>query len=99
MKRFLLSVAAAAAAVVVLSTPEASARFYDRGLQGPTLVEEAACRVRRVRVVRPNGRVIRKVVRRCGPGIGRSVERCRVVRKRIVRPNGRVVVRSVRRCL
>jgi hypothetical protein len=62
----------------------------------PGLVEPAQCRTVRERIVRPNGRVVYRTVRRCSP---RSrVESCRVVRERVVRPNGTVVFRTVRRC-
>jgi len=84
---------AAAIAAFAFSATEANARFYTPKLEAPSLVEEAACRVRRVRTVRPNGRVVVRTVRTCSP-----VERCRVVRERIHRPNGNIVIRTVRRC-
>ena len=98
MRRFILAFAAATAAMFALPVSDANARFPAQAVEAPTLLEEAACTTRRVRTVRPNGRVVRKTVRRCGPGIQRGVERCRVVRERVVRPNGRAVTRVVRRC-
>lgn len=97
MKALLLA-AALAAGLAGLSANEASARFSPQSVDAPTLVEEAQCVTRRIRTVRPNGRVIFRTVRRCGPGFGRRFERCRTVRERIVRPNGRVIVRNIRRC-
>jgi hypothetical protein len=82
-----------------LAAPEAQARFNGAQVQAPSLVEDAACVTRRVRTVRPNGRVVYRTIRDCGvrPGWGRPGP-CRMVRERIVRPNGRVVIREVRRC-
>jgi len=81
------------------TAPEAQARFNAAQLQAPSLVEEAACVTRRIRTVRPNGRVVYRTVRRCGvPAWDRRMDRCRIVQERIYRPNGSVVVRSVRRC-
>lgn len=97
MRAFLISAAAAATLTLGFSTTEAEARFFDPGINAPGLVESAACTVRRVRTVRPNGRVVVRTVRNCGPGM-RPRDRCRVVRERIKRPNGNVVVRTVRRC-
>jgi hypothetical protein len=98
MRRFLIVATAAAAAFTGFAATEANAVPMSQGIEAPAVIEQAACAVRRERIVRPNGRVVHRTVRRCGPGIGRSRERCRVVRERITRPNGRVVVRTVRRC-
>jgi hypothetical protein len=75
--------------------------FRDPGLRAPALTEQVVCRIVRERVVRPNGRVIHRVRRICGPPFGHRrhrVHHCRIVRERIVRPSGIVVFRSVRRC-
>jgi hypothetical protein len=98
MRQVLISAAVAAAAFVGLATTEASARFSPQGIATPTLVEQAACTVRRVRTVRPNGRVVYRTVRRCRPDRSPRVDRCRLKRERVVRPNGSVVYRTVRRC-
>jgi hypothetical protein len=85
----------------VLPTSNASAaRFYDPAIQAPSLVEDVACRTVRERVVRPNGRVIYRTKRTCGPGWRGPLAggQCRFIRERVVRPNGSVVYRSVRRC-
>ncbi|NIX78313.1 hypothetical protein [Microvirga terricola] len=74
---------------------EAQARFNALPGQAPSLVEDAACVVRRVRTVLPNGRVVYQNVRQCGV---RPMPRCRLVRQRVVTPSGRVVFRGVRRC-
>lgn len=78
-----------------LAASEAQARFNALPGQAPSLVEEAACVVRRVRTVLPNGRVVFRDVRQCGV---RPMPRCRMVRQRVVTPSGRVVFRDVRRC-
>jgi hypothetical protein len=96
MLRSLVCVITAVTALVGLGTLSVTAApFSPTPLDAPALVERAACTVKRVRTVRPNGRVIYRSVRRCGPRIG---PRCRVERQRIVRPNGRVIHKSVRRC-
>lgn len=97
MRQFLISAAVSAAAFLGFAATEASARFSPQRIEAPALVEQAACTVRRVRTVRPNGRVVHRTVRRCTPE-RRRVERCRTVRERVVQPNGRVVYRTVRRC-
>ena len=94
MKGFVMG-ARAAAALAGLSTQEAGARFLPQQIETPSLVEDAQCVVRRIRTVRPNGRVIYRTVRRCGPRFG---PRCRTIRERVVRPNGRVIHRTIRRC-
>ena len=98
MRQFLIGTITAAAAFAGFAASEASAHFLPQTIEAPALVEQAACAVRRERVVRPNGRVVHRTVRRCGPRVERSRERCRVVRERIKRPNGHVVIRTVRRC-
>jgi hypothetical protein len=81
------------------AAPEAQARFSPQKIETPSLVDNVACVTRRVRTVRPSGRVVYRTVRRCGvPAWQARRERCRVVRERVYRPNGSVVVRSVRRC-
>jgi hypothetical protein len=55
----------AASAIGAFFAPAAQARFYMPQLTAPTLVEEAACAMRRVRTVQPNGRVVYRNVRRC----------------------------------
>jgi len=94
MRRLPLA-AVALAAFGLASVPEAQARFLTPQLAAAALVEPAACTVRRIRTVRPNGRVVYRTVRRCTVD---PVERCRVTRERVYRPNGDVVIRSVRRC-
>jgi hypothetical protein len=100
MRQFVLGALAAAAAGLGLAATEAQARFSPAPVDAPALVEEAACRTVRERIRRPNGRVVVRTVRRCGPGIRGPAwgPRRRVVKERTVRPNGRVVVRTVRRC-
>ena len=98
----LLTTALAGGLLALASAPAGAARFHDPALQAsPALVEQAACTMRRERVERPNGRVVFRTVRRCGPGIGpgpRFGDRCRMVRARVERPNGTVVFRTTRRC-
>jgi hypothetical protein len=78
---------------------EAHARFSPERIQAPSLVDDVACVTRRIRTVRPNGRVVYRTVRRCGvPAWQRRVDRCRTIRERVVRPNGNVVYRTIRRC-
>ena len=96
-----VSVLAAAAAMfgaTLLSGPEAQALPAHPGLSVPAMTETVACRTVRTRVVRPNGTVTYKRVRRCRPSFGRYHPRCKHVRTRVVRPNGAVVYRNVRRC-
>jgi hypothetical protein len=95
MRAIILPAFAAALGFGFLAAPEAQARFNAAQLEAPSLVEDVACVTRRVRTVRPNGRVIYQTVRTCGV---RPMERCRVVRERVYRPNGSVIVRNVRRC-
>lgn len=94
----LIGAALAAGALLAVAVPNAAhARFLDPTLtQTPSLVEDVACRMVRERVVRPNGTVVFRNVRRCTPGWSRP--RCRMVRERVVRPNGSVVFRTVQRC-
>jgi hypothetical protein len=78
---------------------EAHARFSPEQIQTPSLVDNVQCVTRRVRTVRPNGRVVYRTVRNCGVGQGWGrPDRCRTVRERIIRPNGNVVYRTIRRC-
>lgn len=83
----------------LFSAPEAQARFNAAQLQTPSLVENAQCVQRRIRTVRPNGRVIYRTVTDCGVRARpRYRDRCRTIRERVVRPGGRVVYREIRRC-
>jgi hypothetical protein len=99
MRAILLPAFALALGAGFLSAPEAQARFNAAQLEAPSLVEDVQCVTRRIRTVRPNGRVVYRTVRNCGvgPRAWRG-DRCRVVRERVYRPNGNVIVRSVRRC-
>jgi hypothetical protein len=67
-------------------------------IAGPSLIEPAACRTVRQRVVRPNGSVVYRFKRRCGLVQVRPRRHCTVVKERIRRANGTVVFRSIRRC-
>lgn len=100
MRAFIIpAIAVAFGAAFFGTAPEAQARFSPQTIETPSLVDNVACVTRRVRTVRPNGRVIYRTVRQCGvPAWQRRAERCRVVRERVYRPNGSVVVRDVRRC-
>lgn len=99
MRAIILPAFAAALGLGFFAVPEAQARFNGAQVQAPSLVEDVACVTRRVRTVRPNGRVVYRTVRECGPGIGRpGVGPCRMVQERVYRPNGSVVYRTVRRC-
>lgn len=100
MRAFIVPVAALIfGAGFLTAAPEAQARFSPQQIETPSLVENVACVTRRVRTVRPNGRVVYRNVRRCGvPAWERRGPRCRIVRERVYRPNGSVVVRDVRRC-
>jgi hypothetical protein len=83
----------------LFAAPQAQARFNGAAqVEAPTLVEQAACVTRRVRTVRPNGRVVYRTERRCGVRPVRHMRNCRVIHERVVRPNGRVVYRDIRRC-
>ena len=99
MRAIVLPAFAAALGFGFFAAPEAQARFSASQIQTPSLVENVACVTRRVRTVRPNGRVVYRTVRRCGvrPARWRG-DRCRWVRERVYRPNGTVVVRNVQRC-
>lgn len=95
MRALLLPAFTLALGAGFLTSPEAQARFNAAQVQAPSLVEDVACVTRRVRTVRPDGRVVYRTVRDCGV---RPYPRCRWVRERVYRPNGRVIVRDVRRC-
>jgi hypothetical protein len=75
-----------------------AARFHDPALQAPSPVEDVACRTVRERVVRPNGSIVFRTKRNCGPGMRAFGRQCQTVRERVVRPNGAVVYRTKRRC-
>lgn len=100
MRAVIISAAAFVLGAGFLATaPEAQARFSPQHIEAPSLVENVACVTRRIRTVRPNGRVVYRTVRRCGvPAWRARRDRCRLVRERILRPNGNVIVRTVRRC-
>ncbi|WP_210495771.1 hypothetical protein [Microvirga antarctica] len=95
MRAIVLPAFAFALGIGFFSAPEAQARFNASELQAPSLIEDVACVTRRVRVVRPNGRVVWRTVQDCGV---RARPRCRWVQERVFRPNGTVVVRNVQRC-
>jgi hypothetical protein len=96
MNRAFFGAAAVALAVGAFSATEADARIGLQAVEASTLVEQAQCAVRRERVVRPNGAVVFRTVRRCGPGP--RFGGCKVVRERVERPNGNVVFRTRRVC-
>ena len=99
--RITVSALAAAATLfgaALMSAPQAQALPAHPGVNVPAMAETVACRTVRTRVVRPNGTVTYKRVRRCRPSFGRHHSRCRHIRTRTVRPNGAVVYRNVRRC-
>jgi len=100
MRAILLPAFAAALGMGFFVAPEAQARFNGAQVQAPSLVEDVACVTRRVRTVRPNGRVVYRTVRQCGvrPGWHHRAGPCRMIRERVVRPNGSVVYRTIRRC-
>lgn len=101
MRAIILPAFALALGVGFFGAPqEAQARFSPERIQAPSLVDNVACVTRRIRTVRPNGRVVYRTVRRCGVPAWqqRRVDRCRTIRERIVRPNGNVVYRTIRRC-
>jgi hypothetical protein len=95
MRSFIMPAFALALGLGFFSAPEAQARFNPTQLQAPSTIEDVACVMRRVRTVRPNGRVIYRNVRTCGVNVR---PRCRWVQERIRTPNGRWVVRNVQRC-
>ena len=107
MKSVLFS-AAALVGFIALAPDTAEARFPVSPITAPSLVDEVACTVRRVRTVRPGGSVVVRTVRSCTPDrppvviqpfpVVRPFPACRNVQTRTVRPNGTVVVRTVRRC-
>jgi hypothetical protein len=90
LKRIALG-AAALFGVFFVVPDQASARFSPHAVAAPSLTENVACTTRRVRTVRPNGRVVFRDVRTCTP-------ECRMVRERTRLPNGNVIIRNVRRC-
>jgi hypothetical protein len=94
MRAIVVPAFAFALGIGFFSAPEAQARFNPTQLQPQSLVEDVACVTRRIRTVRPDGRVVYRNVRRCGV----APQRCRWVQERVYRPNGRVVVRNVQRC-
>ena len=95
MRSILLPAFAFALGVGFFVAPEAQARFNPTQIKSPLSIENVACVTRRVRTVRPNGRVIYRTVRECGV---RPTGHCRWVQERVYRPNGSVVVRNVQRC-
>jgi|SRR5690348_465419 len=66
--RFYLALAIMTCALAFSQATTAMALpLTDSSLKAPSLVEQAACRTIRSRVVRPNGRVVFRTVRRCTP--------------------------------
>ena len=98
MRAIVLPAFALALGAGFFAAPEAQTRFNDGPIAAPSLVEDVACVTRRVRTVRPNGRVVYRTERRCGVRPTGWNNRCRTVTERVYRPNGSVVVRNVRRC-
>ena len=107
MRPILAGLGLVAASLFWLAPEPASARIFGGPVAAPPIVELAQqrCTIRRVRTIRPNGRVVVREIRDCRPRArvdrferGGRVERCRVERQRVVRPNGRVINRTVRVC-
>ena len=99
MRAIILPAFALALGAGFFAPQEAYARFSPEQIQAPSLVDDVACVTRRIRTVRPNGRVVYRTVRQCGvPAWQRRADRCRTVQERVYRPNGNVVVRNIRRC-
>ena len=100
MRKTILTLAVAALAGTAASQAEAYVRPVPIGVSG--LLDPVACRTVRERVERPNGSVVFRTRRDCGPGgfagPGRGGPGCRVVRERVERPNGSVVFRTKRTC-
>ena len=96
MRNMLFGTGAVALAAMGFSATEANARFAPQAIEVPALVEPAQCVMRRERVERPNGAVVYRTMRRCGPGP--RAGGCKVVRERVERPNGNVVFRTRRVC-
>lgn len=101
MHRSLLP-AAVVLSLLAAAPNEAAARMLAPSLKAAALAEPVACRVIRERIERPNGSVVFRNRRECGPDVV-AVEddwarECRVIRERVVRPDGVVERRSVRRC-
>ncbi len=97
MRLILAGLGLAAASLFWLAPGPASARIFGGPVAAPPIVELAQqrCTIRRVRTIRPNGRVVVREIRDCRPA---RVQRCRVERQRVIRPNGRVINRTVRVC-
>lgn len=106
-----LIAAAALAALTLLPSQSAQARFLDPALKAlPSLTEDVACRTVRTKIVRPGGRVTYTTKRTCAaPVVVRTAPvavrsavvvgtSCRTVRERIVRPGHRVIYKTVKRC-
>lgn len=92
-------IAAALFGLALAAPHPAEAMGANPGVTAPSLAETVACRTVRTRVVKPNGRVVYRTKRQCGPHFGRHHrDHCKVVKKRIVRANGSVVHKKVRRC-
>ncbi len=84
MRVLLIPAAALILGAGFFAAPEAQARFSPQRIEAPSLVDNVACVTRRVRTVRPNGRVVYRTVRQCGgPAWQRPVQRCRTVRERV----------------
>jgi hypothetical protein len=91
LKHSAFGFAALLGAFFVTAPEQASARFSPHAVAVPSLTENAACTMRRIRRVRPNGTLVIRDVRTCTP-------ECRMVRERIRLRNGDVLIRNVRRC-
>lgn len=94
-----LLVTAALATFAGLAASSAGAHVRPVAVEPDALINTVACRVVRERVERPNGSVVFRTRRECGPReMGRGFGGCRVVRERVERPNGSVVFRTRRVC-
>jgi hypothetical protein len=85
----------------LLGTPhDAEAIMADPIVRAPSLIEQSACEMVRSRIVRPDGSVAYRTVRRCDPAWEAfdAAPDCTFARERVVRPDGSIVFRNVRRC-
>ena len=81
MKSVLFS-AAALVGFITLAPGTAEARFPVSSVAAPSLVDDVACSVRRVKTVRPGGRVVVRTVRTglvANPDVGRMTGRSGLV--------------------
>jgi hypothetical protein len=92
-------IAAALFGLALAAPPQAQAMVAHPGVSAPSAIDAVACRTVRERVVRPDGRVIYRTSRKCGPWHRPHWGRhCRVERQRVIRPSGAVVYKTIRRC-